>query len=403
MVDNLGLSNRISTVPASPIRKLVPFANLAKKNGVHVYHLNIGDPDIKTPDIMLKVLTNWTANPIPYSQSAGDPDLINSLIQYYKKINFPFLTSSNIQITSGGSEAISVAIFLTCDHGCEILTFEPFYPSYNMLAKINGVNIVPILTTAKNNFHLPQQKDIEKRITAKTRAIIISNPGNPTGTVFSKSEMDMLVNIAKKYNLFLLCDEVYREFTYDNKKHISILNYMEKLPNNLILLDSLSKRYSICGARIGALISLNKELMKGALIVAQSRLSAGYIDQKVATKLTEVPDKYFSAVYDEYQNRRNILFKGLKTIPGVTVSNPEGAFYCIVGLPVKNSEDFCRWLLTNFRNNNETIMLAPANGFYATPGRGVNEVRIAYVLNIKALRRSIEILKIALKQYLAKV
>lgn len=399
MINKPSLSFRSSSIPSSPIRKLVPFANQAKKQGVKVYHLNIGDPDIKTPAIMLQVLKKWHLNPIPYSLSVGDPQLIDSLIKYYQQLNFSFLKPSDIQITIGGSEGLSMALFSTCDYGDEILAFEPFYTSYNMLAAINDVSIIPVLTTSSNGFHLPEQREIEKKITKKTRAVIFSNPANPTGTVYTKKEMDMLVNIAEKYNLFLLSDEVYREFTYDGREQISILNYMPEVPQQLILLDSLSKRYSICGARLGTLISLNPDIMAGVLRIAQSRLSAGFIDQKMAAKLSEVKPLYFSKAQQEYENRRNVLYEGLKNLPGVTVPKPEGAFYCIVSLPVNNSEDFCKWLLTDFRLNNETVMLAPANGFYATPGRGMNEVRIAYVLNIPTLKRCLTILKQALKEY----
>ncbi len=386
-------------VPASPIRKLVPYAMAAKKAGVKVYHFNIGDPDIKTPEVMLAVLRDWNRNPIGYSQSQGEPSLLESLLTYYHGLGATFLSTANLQVTLGGSEAIAWAIFSVADPGEEIIVFEPFYANYNTYAAVNGVRLVPIQTSLANGFHLPPAGVIESKITKKTKAILYCNPNNPTGTVYTKQEIEMLVGISKKHGLFLLSDEVYREFTYDGKKHVSLLSYMGEMPQQTIVLDSLSKRYSICGARIGVLVSLHQEVMAGVLRIGQGRLSAGLIDQTLAAKLTEVPPSYFQEVHDEYEKRRDILYKGLKGIPGVTIPKPEGAFYTIVGLPVKDAEHFCKWLLTDFRDNNETVMLAPASGFYATPGKGKNEVRIAYVLNTKALSRCIDLLKIALNVY----
>ncbi len=395
-------SDRLKTVPASPIRKLVPFATAAKKQGVKVYHLNIGDPDIKTPQVMIDVLKNWDKNPIAYAQSQGQQDFLSAVNNYYQKLEYSFLKDENIQITLGGSEAISMTLFAVANPGDEIITFEPFYANYNSYAAVNGVKIIPILTTAQNGFHLPTEEELEKKITSKTKAILYCNPNNPTGTVYTTEEIQMLVKIAKKHDLFLISDEVYREFTYDNKKQVSLLSYMQEIPDLAIMLDSLSKRYSLCGARLGMLISLNSEVVSGVLRIAQGRLSAGFIDQAVATKLTEVPDSYFKDVHTEYENRRNVLYEGLKSIPGVFVPRPEGAFYTIVKLPVKNTENFCQWLLTNFPSQSgtkETVMLAPAAGFYGTPGMGLDEVRIAYVLNIEDLKKSIEILKSALILY----
>ncbi len=395
----MNVSSRLEKVPASPIRKLVPFAATAKRQGVHVYHLNIGDPDIKTPQIMLNVLKHWNKNPISYSQSQGEPVFLEALKFYYHGLGFPFIDIPNIQVTSGGSEAISMALFATCEPGDEVIVFEPFYANYNTYAIVNGVKLVPILTSIENGFHLPQASVIEKKITKKTKAILYCNPNNPTGTVYTKKEIEMLVAIAKKYHLFLLSDEVYREFTYDGKNQVSILSYMKEIPNQAVLLDSMSKRYSLCGARLGAIISLNSELMAGVLRMAQARLSSGLIDQIMVAKLTEVPASYFKKVHDEYEKRRDVLYEGLKKIPGVVIPKPEGAFYAIVKLPVADSEDFCTWLLTDFRDNNETVMIAPAGGFYSTSGLGKNEIRIAYVLNIQSLKRSIELIKIALAVY----
>ena len=348
---------------------------------------------------MIDVLKNWDKNPISYAQSQGQPEFINALKTYYHRLGFKFLTTENIQVTTGGSEAISMAMFSVCEPGDEIIVFEPFYTNYNSYAAVNGIKFLPILTRSKNGFHLPSKKVIENKITKKTKAILYCSPNNPTGTVYTRKEIKMLVDIAKKHGLFLIADEVYREFTYDNQKHTSLLSYMRQIPQQAILLDSLSKRYSLCGARLGMLISLNKEITDGVLRIAQGRLSSGFIDQEMATKLTEIPKSYFKAVHDEYEKRRDILYEGLRKIPGVFVVKPEGAFYVIVQLPVKNAEDFCQWLLTDFRLNNETVMLAPASGFYATKNLGTNEVRIAYVLNTEDLKRSINILQQALRDY----
>lgn len=392
-------SIRLGQVPPSPIRKVVPFAQQAKKSGVKVYHLNIGDPDIKTPEVMLRVLRSWRRNPIGYALSQGEGEFIDALNTYYHRLGFRFLHADNIQVTVGGSEAISWAMFAICNPGEEIIVFEPFYTNYNSYAVVNGVRLVPILTTAKNGFHLPHRKEIEKKITRKTKAILICNPNNPTGTVYTKEEVEMLVAIAKKHRLFLLSDEVYREYAYDGRTSVSLLAYMKKIPRQAIVLDSMSKRYSLCGIRLGALVSLNEDIMAGVLRIGQGRLSAGLVDQAVAAKLTEVPASYLRGVREEYKKRRDVLYEGLRRIPGVVIPKPEGAFYTIVGLPVADAEDFCRWLLTDFRDYKETVMLAPAAGFYASKGRGKNEVRIAYVLNTNDLKRCIDILTKALVQY----
>jgi aspartate aminotransferase len=394
------LSARLFHVPASPIRKLVPFAQQAKKDGVKVYHLNIGDPDIKTPEVMLETLTSWTRNSISYSQSQGEPVFLSSLEAYYQNLGFSFIDQRHIQVTTGGSEAISMAMFAVANSGDEILVFEPFYANYNSYAAVNGVTLVPITTALSDGFHLPERQTIEKKIIGKTKAILICTPNNPTGTVYSKKEMEMLVSIAKDHGLFFLSDEVYREFCYEGKKHVSLFSYMEAIPNQAVVLDSLSKRYSICGARLGCLVSLNEEIMAGVLRMAQGRLSSGLIDQIMASKLTEVSPMYTEEVRKEYQMRRDVLFQEFSTIDGVELPpKPEGAFYAVVGLPVADAEDFCTFLLTKFRDNNETVMLAPASGFYATPNCGRNEVRIAYVLNVDAIQRSVEIIKKALISY----
>ncbi len=393
------VSKRLLNVPASPIRKLVPFSQAAKKQGVRVYHLNIGDPDIETPKPMMDVLAHWKINPIGYSLSQGEPTFLESLTSYYHGIGATFVDIPNIQVTSGGSEAISMALFAICEPGDEVIVFEPFYANYNTYAVVNGVKLVPIRTSIDEGFHLPKASDIQKKITKKTKAILICSPNNPTGTVYTKAEMDMLVSLVKKHNLFLLSDEVYREYAYDGRKQTSLLSYMKHIPRQAVMLDSMSKRYNLCGVRLGVLVSLNEDVMAGVLRVAQGRLSSGIIDQHIAAKLTEVSASWMKKTHDEWEKRRDVLYAGLSKIPGVTIPRPEGAFYSIVGLPVRDSEDFCKWLLTDFRHNNETVMLAPAAGFYATKGLGKNEVRVAYVLNTRALSRCIELLTKALLVY----
>lgn len=393
------VSSRLLKVPASPIRKLVPYAQEAKRQGVKVFHLNIGDPDIKTPEVMIDVLRNWEQNPIKYAHSQGEPDFLKALQIYYQRIGFDFVDTKNIIVTNGSSEGLSMVLFAIADQGGEIITFDPYYANYSSFAVINNVKLKPILTEGKNGFHLPDKKTIEKNITKKTRAILYCNPNNPTGTVYSKKEVEMLVEIAKEYNLFLISDEAYREFSYDGKKQVSILSYMKKIPQQAILIDCVSKRYSLCGARLGMIVSLNEDLMDGVLRIAQGRLSSGFINQKMAAKLTEVPESYFKKVHSEYQKRRDVLYSGLKKIKGVFLEKPEGAFYAVVKLPVVDAEDFCQWLLTKFRYKKSTVMLAPAAGFYASPDLGRNEVRIAYVLNVHDLQRSIEILEKALVEY----
>lgn len=409
------VSHRLHEIPASPIRKLVPLAQAAKKSGVKVYHLNIGDPDIKTPAVMMQAVREWKTNPIGYSQSQGEPVFLEALKWYYHEIGFSFIDIPNIQVTTGGSEAISMALFATCAPGDEVIVFEPFYANYNTYAGVNGVRLVPVRTSIENGFHLPPKKDIEKHITSKTKAILICSPGNPTGTVYTKAEMDDLVALTVKHNLFLLSDEVYREYAYDGRKQVSVLSYMQKHPKHMIVLDSMSKRYSLCGVRLGTLLSCNENVMSGVLRIAQGRLSSGLIDQVMASRLTKVPRSFMKGIYEEFNKRRDVLYEGLKKIPGVVVPKPEGAFYAIVKLPVADTEHFCSWLLTDFRDPSaspstlssgpkgsgqpETVMIAPAAGFYATKGLGKNEVRIAYVLNVKDLTRSIELLQKALKMY----
>ncbi len=392
----MNLSHRLSTIPASPIRKLIPFAEQAKKQGVTVYRLNIGDPDIKTPEVMLTVLRQWDISTISYAQSKGDPEFLSALAWYYQRCGYPFITEHHIQVTSGGSEAIGMAMVAVCNPGDSLLVFEPFYANYQSIALLYDVRLVPIQTSLKNGFHLPDRSTIERYIDETTKGILLCNPNNPTGTVYRKDELTMLVSLAKDRDLFLLSDEVYREFVYDGRTHVSLLSYANELPEQIIVLDSVSKRYSLCGARLGALISINKELLDGVLRIAQGRLSSGFVDQKMAAKLVNVPDSYMQRVREEYEQRRNVVYEGLRSINGVGIHKPEGAFYTVVSLPVENAEMFCQWLLTDFRLEQETVMLAPANGFYLSEGKGKNEVRLAYVLEIPKLKRAIQILAKAL-------
>jgi aspartate aminotransferase len=388
-------------MPISAVRKLVPFAQQAKQQGVHIYHLNIGDPDIETPEAMLKVLTNWTANPIRYAPSQGLESFLEALVLYYRKLGHSFVESTDILTTVGGSEAIFMAFFAITNPGDEVLVFEPFYSNYASLAALTDVRLVAVPTTIETGFHLPDKKTIESYITPRTRAILFCTPGNPTGTVYTRQEMDRLVEIATERNLYLISDEVYREYIFSGAPaHTSILSYMKQLPDRTILVDSLSKRYSICGARLGVILSKNEALMKGIMKIAQSRLSGGYIDQAVGAALVMVPDSYMQQVIAEYEKRRDVLYNRLTQISGVTMAKPEGAFYSMVGLPVPHAEKFCIYLLEQYRSaQNETVMFAPGSGFYLTPGKGENEVRVAYVLNTNDITRSIEILESALHTY----
>ncbi len=394
------ISLRAQNFPQSPIRKLVSLAEQAKKEGITVYHLNIGDPDIETPTVMLKALHNWNRNPIAYAHSKGIPGFLEALKSYYHTLNYRFIGVDHLQVTLGGSEALAFALFATTQGaGDEVLVFEPFYANFAAIAAFSGVKLVAVRTRAENGFRLPERREVEKKISKKTKAILYCNPNNPTGTLYTKSEIEMLIDICKKRGLFLLADEVYREFVYEGKKQVSLLEYMQDIPQNAVVIDSLSKRYSLCGARLGVVVSLNRQLMFATLKLAQARLSAGLIDQIMASELTKVPQKYLQSVNQEYQKRRDLVFKKLKQIPGVIIKKPEGAFYMMVSLPVKNSEDFCQWLLTDFRDKGETVMLAPAAGFYLTPGLGENEVRLAYVISRPKLKRAIELLQIALTRY----
>ncbi len=393
------LSERIKTLPVSSIRQLIPLSIAAKKDGVKVLHLNIGDPDIKTPKVMLDVLRNWEIETIRYSDSKGEPPTLAALENYYHRLGFKAIKEENILVTVGGSEAVVMSLFAVASPGDEVLVFEPFYSNYAALAHFSGVKLVGIPTAIKDGFHLPAKLEIEKAITKKTKAILFCSPNNPTGAIYSRKEVQVLVEVAKNHDLFLISDEVYREFIFDKTIHTSILDFLDQIPNQIILLDSLSKRYSLCGARIGLVASLNKEVIAGVTKIAKSRLSAGLIEQLMAAKLTRVPVSYTKAVIAEYKKRREVVFIGLSKIKGVFLTKPEGAFYAMVSLPVKDAEDFCRFLLTDFRLNNTTVMLAPGAGFYLTANQGLDQVRIAYVLNTKDLDKSIKIIEAGLTAY----
>ena len=391
------ISSKGKNMPESPIRKLVPYAEKATQLGKKIYYLNIGQPDIKSPKIAMDAVANSAIDVLAYSRSEGSDTYREKIANYYKKNNIQ-VESNHIIVTTGGSEALLFAMGTICDQDDEIIIPEPFYANYNGFATASGVNIVPVISKIEDNFALPPISEFEKLITPKTKAIIICNPGNPTGYLYSKDEIKKLAKIVLKHNLFLVADEVYREFTYDGDEHYSILQE-DTLSENGIIIDSVSKRYSMCGARIGCLVSKNKEVIATALKFAQARLSPPTFAQIASEAALETPQSYFDDVIKEYKERRNILIENLQQIPGVKVGVPKGAFYCIVELPVENSDHFAQWLLEEFDYKGETIMVAPAAGFYSTHGVGLNQIRIAYVLKKQDLISSVEILKRALKDY----
>ena len=384
-------------MPESPIRKLVPYAEKAAKSGKEIYYLNIGQPDIKSPKVALDAVANHQLETLAYSRSEGSQEYREKIAAYYHRNNIP-VTGKDIIVTTGGSEALLFAMGTICDQDDEIIIPEPFYANYNGFATASGVNIVPVISKIEDNFALPPISEFEKLISPKTKAIIICNPGNPTGYLYSKEEIKKLASIVLKHNLFLVADEVYREFTYDGEAHYSILQE-ESLVNNGIIIDSVSKRYSMCGARIGCLVSKNKEVISTVLKFAQARLSPPTFAQIASEAALETPQSYFDEVILEYKDRRDTLINKLKEIPGVKVGVPKGAFYCIVELPVKNSDNFSQWLLEEFDYNGRTIMVAPAAGFYSSKNTGLNQIRIAYVLKKESLINAVEILKQALKKY----
>ena len=391
------ISTKGQLMPESPIRKLVPFAEKAYKANKKVYHLNIGQPDIKSPKQAMDAVASHTLDVLAYTRSEGSEAYRMKIAAYYQRKNIP-VTHNELIVTTGGSEALLFAMGSIADTGDEIIIPEPFYANYNGFATASGVTIVPVISKIEDNFALPDISEFEKLITPKTKAILICNPGNPSGYLYSKKEIQTLAAIVKKHDLFLVADEVYREFTYDDVEHYSILEE-PGMDQYAIIIDSVSKRYSMCGARIGCLVTKNKAVLTTALKFAQARLSPPTFAQIASEAALSTPQSYFDQVTKEYKERRDILIEKLKEIPGVEVGYPKGAFYCIAQLPIKNSDVFAQWLLEEFDVDGETVMVAPAAGFYSTPGVGHNQIRIAYVLNKESLIKAVHILKQALKVY----
>jgi len=384
-------------MPESPIRKLVPFAEIAKNKGKKIYHLNIGQPDIASPKVALKAINDYNDNIVEYSHSSGLLSYRIGLSKYYNRLGVD-ITQDNIMITTGGSEALLFALNACLDSGDEIIIPEPFYANYNGFAISAGVKVKPISTSIENGFSLPPIEKFEDLVNEKTKAILICNPGNPTGYLYTKEELEILKKIVVKHDLFLIADEVYREFTYDGKKHYSILS-LDGIDNHTIVIDSTSKRYSMCGIRIGCIVSKNLKVLSAVLKFAQARLSPPTFGQVAGEAALSTPNEYFIEVIKEYEQRRNLLVERLNSIEGVFCPKPSGAFYVIARLPVENAEHFAQWLLEDFDFQNQTIMVAPANGFYFTKSRGLNEVRIAYVLNKESLNKSVDCLEEALRLY----
>ena len=395
------ISDKGKAMPASPIRKLVPYSEEAKRKGRKVYHLNIGQPDIPTPEVALNAIRNINLKVLEYSHSAGNESYRRKLASFYQKVGIN-IDCSEILITTGGSEAILFALMSCVNPGEEVITPEPFYANYNGFATTAGIKIVPVTSYITEDFALPPIQEIEKKITSKTKGIIVCNPNNPTGYLYSGEELLHLKEIVKKHDLFLFSDEAYREFCYDGAEHFSAMN-LEGIENNVIMLDSVSKRYSECGIRIGALVTKNKEVISTALKFAQARLSPPGLGQIAGEASIDTPDQYFKDVNKEYTARRNYMVDALNKIPGVYCPKPKGAFYTVVKLPVDDADKFAQWLLEDFEYNNQTVMVAPASGFYSTPGYGKNEVRIAYVLKIDDLKNAMMILSEALKVYTGRV
>ena len=397
-IDMPELSQRGLHMPSSPIRKLVPFAEAAKKNGKKIYHLNIGQPDIETPEVMLQAIRNNTLKVIEYTHSAGTESYRKKLSGYYHQYGID-VDHTEMIITCGGSEAIEIALMSCLNEGDEIIIPEPFYANYNGFSQQAGIIVKPIRSSIDTGFALPTVEEFEKIITSKTKGIMICNPGNPTGYLYSREELESLKKLVLKYNLFLFSDEVYREFCYDGARYVSVMHLIEGIEEHVVLLDSISKRYSACGARIGALISKNKKLMEIAMKFAQARLSPPTFGQLAAEAGIDTPDSYFKEVNAEYTKRRNLVVEALNDIPGVFCPKPKGAFYCMARLPIDDADRFCQWLLESFEHEGETVMLAPATGFYSTQGAGMDEVRIAYVLKESDLEKAMLCLKKALMVY----
>ena len=397
----LTLSKKAQAMPASPIRKLVPYADAAKKRGIKVYHLNIGQPDIESPEEALDAVKNNKLKVVSYAKSGGNDSLREGVARYYQRIGIN-VEAADINITNGGSEALQIALSVTCDPDDEVIVFEPFYTNYNSFALQNDVKLVPITTHIEDGFALPPMSEVEKHITPKTKGVVICNPGNPTGCLYTKKALLELGEIAKKYGLFIFADEVYREFCYTDEPHFSCM-HIPGLEQNVILLDSVSKRYSLCGARIGYLVSRNKEVMAAVMRYAQARLCSPSYGQIAAEGALDAPASYFKAVRDEYIHRRDVLIDGLQKMKGVIAPRPMGAFYAAAQLPVDDAEKFAKWLLEEFNYNGETVMVAPMAGFYATKGLGTNQIRLAYVLKEEDLRHALVCLEKALETYPGRV
>lgn len=393
-------SNRVGSMQASPVRKLVPFANAAKKEGVKVYHLNIGQPDIKTPEGFMKAIREFDQDVLKYADSVGSDELVEAMINYYKEYDIHF-EPGELLITNGGSEALLFCMLSLCDDGDNILVPEPFYTNYNGFATCVDVKIKPITTKAENGFHLPSKEEILSRVDDKTRAILLSNPGNPTGAVYTREEMEMLAEVAIEKNLWIIADEVYREFVYDGLKYTSFGN-LENVQDRVIIVDSVSKRYSACGARIGSLASKNKDFIAQVLKLCQGRLCVPTLEMIGAAELYRTPKSYLAEVNAEYCKRRDVLYNEIMKIDGLVCEKPTGAFYIEAKLPVENAEDFVIFMLNEFRHNGATTMATPSEGFYATPGLGKDEVRLAYILKEEDLKAAAECLKLGLEAYKAK-
>ncbi len=395
------ISHKGEQMPASPIRKLTPFADAAKQQGKKVFHLNIGQPDIETPQGMLDAIHNSTFKVWAYTPSEGTLSYRQKLTEYYNKLGYN-ITPQNIIVTTGGSEAITIAMMTCLNPGDEVIIPEPFYANYNGFACQSDIVVKPILSYINNGFALPEISEFEKVITDKTKAIIICNPNNPTGYLYSKEEMEELRALCLKHDLYLFSDEAYREFCYDGREFISPM-HLDGLEENVLVMDTVSKRYSACGARLGCLITKNEAVIKTGLKFAQARLSAGMLEQIAGEAAVDTPDSYFQDVNKEYTHRRDVLVKALNSMEGVYCPNPGGAFYVVAKLPIDNADKFCQWMLEEFEHNNQTVMMAPATGFYSTPGAGTNEVRMAYVLNSDDLQAAMTCLEEALKVYPGRV
>lgn len=391
------VSKRVEGMQESPIRKLLSYADDAKSRGIHVYHLNIGQPDIPTPSVMYDAIRNYSEHVLAYGPSQGLKTAREAVADYLNTYDYN-VAPDEVFITTGGSEAIIFALMAVCDNGDEVIVPEPFYTNYNGFASMADVKLVPLTTTVENGFHLPEQREIEALINSRTKAILYCSPNNPTGTIFERREIEMLVDIAKKHDLYILADEVYREFVFDGRKHTSILEF-EDIRERAVMMDSISKRFSACGARIGNIVTKNRELMRGILKLGQARLCPPTIEQIGMIEGYKHMDEFVPGMIAEYEKRRNIVFEAVKSLEGAFTQKPEGAFYTVVKLPVDNADDFAKWMLTDFDVDGKTVMVAPAAGFYASSGKGHDEIRIAYVLKEDDLRDAVSILKAGIEKY----